>query len=323
MARETHWHHAWRWLCHQRKRAPEQADIWHLRYHWPQTGDALRRQVEGGHYRLRPMRVYRRGGRAWVQWDAQDALVLKWVSLNIAGVLPAHRHCLHIRGRAVRQSVSEVAESLSGDGFRFVYRTDIRGYYRHIRKEQVMHIVQHYVADPVLQDLIRQYVYYSVEDGGEFYTPEHGICRGCALSPLIGAAILYHADNHFTARPGIYYARYMDDFLFFTRTRHQLRWCIKALYAFFEEGGFERHPDKTQAGRIERGFDWLGVWFGSEGPAIAPRAIANHRERRLQLYEQARRRGLSEAETTLRVQAYETRWMTWAEGMLKAASTQA
>ncbi|MEB5742701.1 reverse transcriptase domain-containing protein [Klebsiella aerogenes] len=223
----------------------------------------------------------------------------------------------------MRQSVMQAAEALNTGEYNFVYRTDIRGYYRHIRKAQVMHIVQHYVADPALRSLIRQYVYYSTEDSGEFYTPEHGICRGCALSPLIGAAVLYHADNHFTARKGIYYARYMDDFLFFTRSRHLLRKCIKDLYIFFDEGGFERHPGKTQIGRISHGFDWLGVWFGPEGPTIAPRATENHRTRRRQLYEQARHRKLSEAETDERVQAYEARWKIWADGMLKAASTEA
>lgn len=312
---------AWQWLCRQRAHAPPQADIWHLRYHWSAISAAFWQQVERGLYRLRPMRVYRRAGRSWVQWDAPDALVLKWISLRIAEKLPVHRHCMHVRGRGARQSVTQVAEALTTGGHGFVYRTDIRGYYRHIRKAQVMHIVEHYVADQILRDLIQQYVYYSVEEGGEFYSPEHGICRGCALSPLIGAALLYHVDNCFTARPGIFYTRYMDDFLFFTRTRHQLRACIKALYTFFDDGGFERHPDKTQTGRTGAGFDWLGIWFGSEGPAIAPRAEENHRVRRGQLYERARRQGLSEAEAERRVQAYEARWNTWAQGMLKAAYT--
>ena len=77
---------------------------------------------------------------------------------------------------------------------------------------------------------------------------------------------------------------------------------------------------KTQVGRTERGFDWLGVWFDATGPTgIAPRAKENHRARRLRLEEQARRRGLSEVAVQHRVQQYEARWLLWAERQMTAA----
>lgn len=77
-----------------------------------------------------------------------------------------------------------------------------------------------------------------------------GICRGCALSPLIGGSLLHHVDNFFNAQEGLWYARYMDDFLLFTRTRWQLRRSVKRLHEFFDPGGFETHPDKTQLGNM-------------------------------------------------------------------------
>ncbi|MGU9760845.1 hypothetical protein ACV1BL_25495 (plasmid) [Serratia marcescens] len=101
-----------------------------------------------------------------------------------------------------------------------------------------------------------------------------------------------------------------------TRTRWQLRRSVKRLHEFFDLGGFETHPDKTQLGRITQGFDWLGVWFTPTGTAIAPRALDNHRARRARLYEQARRQGLSSTETAERVRTYEARWTLWAERML-------
>ncbi|MDT0175170.1 hypothetical protein Q9R34_03790 [Enterobacter sp. BRE11] len=110
--------------------------------------------------------------------------------------------------------------------------------------------------------------------------------------------------------------RYMDDFLLFTRTWWHLRRGIARLAGYFHAGGFERHPDKTQTGRLSSGFDWLGIWFAPDGAAIAPRALNNHRERRVRLYERARRRGLSHAAASERVRAYEARWTTWAESML-------
>ncbi|ENB9205671.1 TPA: transposase [Serratia marcescens] len=311
------WQAAWHWLCQRRRHVPPNADIWHLRFHWAQQGEALFQRVLSGRYRLAPMQVFHRQGRSWAQWSAQDALVLKWAALLAEPLLPKPARCAHLKGHGgARASLSEVRHALRSGEYAFVYRTDIKGYYRHIRKRQVMNQLQWHVADPVLRGLIRQYVYYSVEEGGEFYTPPAGICRGCALSPLIGGSLLRHIDSFYTGQEGVWYARYMDDFLLLTHTRRQLRQCIKRLHEFFDLGGFETHPDKTQLGRIERGFDWLGVWFSAQGATIAPRAWENHRAQRARLYEQARRRGLPMAETERRVRAYEARWTIWAESML-------
>ncbi|MBU9828528.1 transposase [Rahnella sp. FC061912-K] len=317
---EADWHAAYQWLCVRRRHAPPNADVWHLRYHWQHWGDALFGSVLAGRYRLTPMQVHRRFGRTWVQWSAQDALVLKWVAMQVASLLPTHARCAHVKGHGGgRRSVQEVGQALGRGEYAFVYRTDIRGYYRHIRKVQVLSQVKNCVDDPVLIELIRQYLYYSVEDSGEFHTPKHGICRGCALSPLIGASLLHHVDVYFAAQEGTFYARYMDDFVLFTRSRWQLRRSVKRLHEFFNLDGFETHPDKTQIGRIEYGFDWLGIWFAREGPRIAPRAQENHRARVARLYEQARHRGLSKTEADAQVHEYEARWMLWANYHLKAA----
>lgn len=106
-----------------------------------------------------------------------------------------------------------------------MYRTDIRGYYRHILKLQVGSQLRWHVQDPV--------------------------CRGSALSPLIGGSLLRYVDHYFATREELFYARYMDDFIIFTKTRWYLRKAIKRLHEFFDQEGFETHPDKTQLGRLE------------------------------------------------------------------------
>lgn len=99
--------------------------------------------------------------------------------------------------------------------------------------------------------------------------------------------------------------------------------CGRAIarpHQYFDNTGFECHPDKTTVGRVEKGFDWLGVWFDERGPVgIAPRALENHRTRCLWLEEQARRCGLSEEQIHTRVQQYEERWWVWAGSQLAAA----
>jgi len=77
-------------------------------------------------------------------------------------------------------------------------------------------------------------------------------------------------DKYFAAQDNTFYTRYMDDFVLFTLMRWQLRRVVKRLHEFFNIDGFETHPDKTQLGRIENGFDWLGVWFSPAGTSIDP-----------------------------------------------------
>lgn len=76
---------------------------------------------------------------------------------------------------------------------------------------------------------------------------------------------------------------------------------------------------KRQTCRVDKRFDWLGIWFGSDGATLSPRAINNHREQRVRLFEPARLQGIFSEDALMRVQAYGRRWRRWADGMLLTA----
>ncbi|CAJ1814335.1 hypothetical protein CKOHBEJN_00403 [Aeromonas hydrophila] len=194
------WQLAYQWLCQRRRHYPANADIWHLRFHWPARSATLFARVMAGDYRFSPMQLL--GGHAI--WSAEDALVLKWVALRVAPQLPWHPACEHGRGMGVVASRRRLHDFLQGAGgsHPYVLRTDIRGYYQHIDRARVLSRLVAPLPCPVCRELMRQYLYYSVECGGEFHTPSGGISRGCALSPLIGASLLWHIDADFAARGG-------------------------------------------------------------------------------------------------------------------------
>ncbi|HAX5270075.1 TPA: EAL domain-containing protein, partial [Escherichia coli] len=158
-------------------------------------------RVGSGEYRLLPPQLIRTGKQDdIVLWSAADAMVMKWGDLEIKNLLPMQSQCVHTAGhRGVRDSLAEIeiTQTLK-QGARFVWRTDIRGYYRHIRKEQLWHHLCRFVRSPVLLNIIKQYIWYAVEHGGEFFTPQGGICRGSALSPLLGASFLWYVDSAFS-----------------------------------------------------------------------------------------------------------------------------
>lgn len=312
---------AWRWVCDARKDAPAQADVWHLRHHWEEQQQPLLATLLAGEYRLSPMLIVGRADEQKAMWSAQDALVLKWVALQVAPQLPLHARCEHIKGHeGGPASVRKMSEALTQSGYRWVLRTDVKGYYANIDKAQLLLQVERHVAHPVLRGLITQYVHYTVEDGGTFHTPEKGIGRSCPLSPLMGALYLQEMDEHFgqvmqTGR--IYYARYMDDIVVLTHSRWQLRKHVRTLNRLLTQKGLCQHPDKTFIGRTVKGFDWMGAWLEPQGVTdIAPRAKANHREKVRRLYERAWRRREPKAVTQRRVSNYRWRWAIWVGGIL-------
>jgi hypothetical protein len=249
------------------------------------------------------------------------------VAILIAPQLDLHPRCEHVKGHGGGpQSVQRMAQTLQTHRYTWVCRTDVKGYYRHINKDRLMAQVTQHIADPVQQALIQQYIHYTVEDGGEFHTPQSGIARGCALSPLMGALHLADMDrwfaNEMNKKKGIYYARYMDDIVILAHTRWQLRKQVRVLNGFFNEAGFCQHPDKTFTGRTERGFDWMGAQMSDAGvEGIAHRARVNHLELLRRLYEHVRK--WPAARRQARMSQYRAKWTIWAIALVGAVSTHA
>ncbi|CAI2536112.1 Retron-type reverse transcriptase [Serratia proteamaculans] len=317
---------AWHWLCERRQHAPAQADVWHLRHHWAVQQQRLLATLLAGEYRLSPMLIVGQKGEQKALWSAQDALVLKWVALQIAPQLPLHARCEHIKGHeGGPASVRKMSAALKQAGYRWVLRTDVKGYYASIDKAQLLGQVRRHITHPVLLGLITQYVHYTVEDGGTFHTPEKGISRSCPLSPLMGALYLQEMDTHFgqEAEKGtMYYARYMDDIVVLTHSRWQLRKHVRILNRFLSEKTLCQHPDKTFIGRTVKGFDWMGAWLEPQGVTdIAPRAKANHCEKVRRLYERAWRWREPKAVTQRKVSNYRWRWTIWAVALLGPSLT--
>lgn len=207
-------------------------------------------------------------------WSSADALVLKYLALQLQRILPVHQDCFHAKGHggvaASRLAVWRAMHNSYQQGF--VFRTDIRGYYRHIDRKRLTQYLAPFISIPQYQ-LLRQYLDVVIDNGGTFITPQ-GICRGCALSPLLGAVLLYPVDVVMSALPDIRYYRYMDDMLILASGRWTMRRARERLLQEMDRLGFTLHPDKTQVGRLpQTGFDWLG-WQFNEGRYCPPCAGA-------------------------------------------------
>ena len=122
---------------------------------------------------------------------------------------------------------------------------------------------------PVLR-LIWGYVHRTLRDRGFYREVTRGISLGCSL---MGALYLQPLDEAMAAR-GLFYARFMDDWVILAPTRWKLRQAIRRVNEILALLRLQQHPDRTFVGRISDGFDFLGYAFSSQGFSWAQPAIA-------------------------------------------------
>ena len=79
---------------------------------------------------------------------------------------------------------------------------------------------------------------------------------GGSLSPLLAAVMLIL--NRLFRRYGLFYVRYMDDFVILAQKRHQLRRAIKRVHEVLRRLGLRLHGSKRLIGKLSKGFDFLG-----------------------------------------------------------------
>ena len=161
----------------------------------------------------------------------------------------------------------------------------MKGYYASIAHDVLMETAKRFITDERVLDLLQAYMQRTVYDDGLYHDVRQGISLGCALSPLMGALYLTALDERM-AQAGLFYARFMDDWVILAPTRWKLRKAVQIVNRTLNELRVEKHPDKTFVGRISRGFDFLGYRFSPAGLTIAPQAIQRFVERATRLYEQ-------------------------------------
>lgn len=270
------------WLRHSRKHYSHNAECWDFLYKKSYL-DSITLVINGG-YVLKPMQLLKgkHGYRAC--WCAEDAFVLKFITLYISQyqLLSISPLCSHTKTSVGNKAMVKYLSIIAKD-MKFVFRTDIKGYFSNIDKRLLLERIEKEIKTEFLLNILCQYIFYSVEYGGNVRTTQKGISRGCGLSHQLAAYHLHHIDLQFernSERADYFYTRYMDDFLILTQKRHPMRKGIKIIKRSLADEGLELASGKTQLGRVEHGFDWLGVWIDHSGVVGAsPRALRNRDEK--------------------------------------------
>jgi RNA-directed DNA polymerase len=324
---------AFSWLCQRRIDYSPHDTVWGLRANWQQHKADILSKLNSGQYRLSPQnRIKLSNGETIDIWTAQDALVLKALTITLSDLLPVSSDCTHIKGHGgLKRAVRDVHQNLPDNGF--VLRTDVKSYYASIDHIELLDRLAVYIKDKNILNLVSQYLKRSTEYGGTFKDFDQGISRGCPLSPLMAAFYLHELDVALAKEP-VFYIRYMDDILILAKTRHKLRRAIASVNSVLSSLKLIKHPDKTTMGHICRGFDFLGYHFTHIGAVAglspARQTLQNYQTKLSRLYEQngtVQRKNWGWSPTKrkpqtveMKITTYKKRWLSWVTGGLQNVS---
>lgn len=307
---------AYAWLCLSREDVSENHPIWHFRFTISQWLPLLQEKLSKGSFTLSPVKVVKTTDGSLLEcWEPQDSLVLKYTALLLEPKLREHiptlaKDCYHLSGSGgVKAAVAKVKNLTRCGHYPYIARSDAKGYYANIRHSPLLGLLRSCKIDTKIIDIVSQYCQRLRVRDGYYAETSKGISLGCPLSPLMGALYLTPLDLAMRKLTGIRYVRYMDDWIILATSRWKLRHAVRVMNQVLHSLGLEQHPDKTFIGRVQRGFDFLGVQFTEKGETSPSAvALARHKEKTAQLYEHGASRE--------RIEQYRQNWLRYLRGIL-------
>ncbi|MFT5658175.1 MAG: RNA-directed DNA polymerase [Gammaproteobacteria bacterium] len=111
---------------------------------------------------------------------------MRLMANHLRASLPLSSRCTHIKGHGgLKQTIVEIQNGLSD--YRYVCKTDVKGFYESINQYLLVEMINDRVSDPDLRHYLYQTMHRCVEFGGDYRDINQGISRGCPLSPILGA----------------------------------------------------------------------------------------------------------------------------------------
>jgi hypothetical protein len=323
---------AFKHVCKKRLKYSHNNDIWDLRLNWNKEKQELYEQLNNATYKFEPVRKITTESGTLEIWSSRDAIVLKALEIILGERFRPEisATCCHIKGNGgLKKAVRSVYNNIND--FKYVMKTDVKKYYASLDHYVMFEIIGRYVTETQLLRPLYQYLKRIEYTDGYYREVEKGICRGCPISPLLGALYLKELDEAME-RFDVFYIRYMDDWVIMAKNRWMLRRVVKRVNGILSGLKLKKADDKTFIGKIERGFDFLGYHFGPDGLSLAEKTVHNFAERlSLRCYASGQKRGSNCGYKEIgldnmphdmfsSVSDYIRRWLTWVNGGLRGIS---
>lgn len=147
------------------------------------------------------------------------------------------------------------------NGFNFIYDCDIKGFFDNIPHKKLMKILNKYISDGTVLDLIWKWLKAGYMEEGKHHKVDAGTPQGGVISPLLANLFLNELDWELDSY-GIHFVRYADDFLLFAKTKEDIKLAEAITKKKLIELGLEISIEKTKIVDFNHDdFDFLGFTF--------------------------------------------------------------
>lgn len=147
-------------------------------------------------------------------------------------------------------------------GYNHIYDCDIRGFFDNIPHKKLMRVLNKYIADGTVLDMVWQWLKAGYMEEGKYFDVDSGTPQGGVISPLLANIYLNELD-WILEEHGVRFVRYADDFLLFAKSKEDIQKGAQIVQATLEELGLEISTEKTKLVDFnDDDFDFLGFTFG-------------------------------------------------------------
>lgn len=130
-------------------------------------------------------------------------------------------------------------------GRNYVFDCDIKGFFDNIPHKKLMRVLNKYIADGTVLDMIWKWLKAGYMEEGKYLETVSGTPQGGVISPLLANVYLNELDWELV-KAGIHFVRYADDFLLFAESEEEIMKAGELAKKVIEELGLEVAMNKTK-----------------------------------------------------------------------------
>ncbi|MFD2215619.1 group II intron reverse transcriptase/maturase [Metabacillus endolithicus] len=147
------------------------------------------------------------------------------------------------------------------NGYNYIYDCDIRGFFDNIPHKKLLKVLNKYIADGTVLDMIWKWLKAGYMEEGKYHQVDSGTPQGGVISPLLANIYLNELDWTLDQH-GIKFVRYADDFLLFAKSKEEIKKAEEVTKEVLKELGLEISVEKTKIVDFNNDdFDFLGFTF--------------------------------------------------------------
>ena len=198
----------------------------------------------------------------------QQALVLRLEPFFEANVF--HRDSCGFRpNRDAETALKKILWNIE-TGNHYIYDFDIKGYFDNIPHKKLMKVLNKYIADGTVLDIIWKSLKAGYMEDEIVYETASGTMQGGVISPLIANIYLNELDWELE-KESLRFVRYADDSIVMCRTPQELERAKEVVHRVLADLGLELAEDKSDDIDFhDKDFDYLGftfrhIWTDGEG----------------------------------------------------------